>query len=105
MVRTRQILAVTLVATALAADRAVASAACAPVSNQREASVMSLAGRIVARLSTNLRRVVPAARVWESRRSETNVETSVRSDASQNFVVVRPLLSPFQFRLPPPLIV
>jgi hypothetical protein len=101
MVRTRQILAVTLVATALAADRAIASTANAPVSPQGEASVMSVAGRIVSRLTSSFRRVVPAARVWESRQVEQIADT-VPHACSQNLFVSHTPLSPFQFRLPPP---
>ena len=105
MLRTRQILAVTLVATALAADRAVASVAESPVAASREASVMSVAGRIVSRLSSNLRRAVPAARVWETRRTETTISIFVRPCSSQDLSVRHTPISPFQFRLPPPLIV
>jgi hypothetical protein len=102
MNRTRQILAVTLVATALAADRAVASAASAPVSAQSDASVMSMAGRIVNRLTSSLRRTVQAPRVWENRRVETVATPSIPPTTTPDPVRSRPQLNPFQFRLPPP---
>ncbi|CAN5539226.1 hypothetical protein BH09PLA1_BH09PLA1_20240 [soil metagenome] len=99
MVRTRQILAITLVATALCADRAVASVA--PSELRTEARVTSLAGRFVSRLSSKFRRVVPAMRLCERVRGESTVPTAPRESLVRAFVPPQPT-SPFQFRLPPP---
>ena len=53
MNRTRQIVAITLVATALCADRAVASVAPAQA-HRHDARVVSLAGRFAQKLSSDL---------------------------------------------------
>lgn len=100
MNRTRQIVAITLVATALCADRAVATVA--PVQAQRiDARVTSLAERFVRRFSSNFQRVVPAMRLCE--RSGGNALASItdRPAPAITFVAQQPM-SPFQFRLPPP---
>jgi len=102
MVRTRHILAVTLVATALAADRAVASVSCAPAELSRPISVESMAGRLVRPLSSNFRRVIPSARLWENLRENAIVPSTV-PDVQPPMVPIAPVaISPFQFRLPPP---
>src|ERR1700683_2711605 len=93
----RRAVAMTLVATALCADRTVAAPAVA-----RASAEMPPAGRLVARLSDCLRRSVPSLRLVQTRRendfipllTDRPVELSTSSRVS---------LSPFQFRLPPPL--
>ena len=89
-------MAVTVVmVAALAADRA---AAAAPQLRPQGASVAS---RVMDRLSLSLRRVVPAVKVVETRREGVAVQATVVAPAP---VLVRQLpLSPFQFRMPPPL--
>ncbi len=97
MKRTRHVLAIALVATALCADRAVAAA---PALRPQAGSV---AGRLVSRLSTSFRRVVPSVRVYETRRdgfAPASVSSIPMDFDSAGF---RPrLLSPLQLRLPPP---
>jgi hypothetical protein len=93
---TRQVLAVVAVTTALCADRAVVEAA--PVARTQ---TIELAGRLVMHLARRLRRVVAAIRPWQERlRGVLQVRRSTRMPALA-FVAPR-LLSPFQFRLPPP---
>src|SRR5215218_180313 len=99
MNRTRQIVAITLVATALCADRAVASVA--PAQLRTEARVTSLAGRFASRLSSNFRRVVPAMRLCERARGDSTTSV-VQRPAPVLAVIAQQPISPFQFRLPPP---
>ena len=99
MNRTRQIVAITLVATALCADRAVASVA--PTVVRHEARVTSLAERLVSRLSSNFRRVVPAMRLCERARGES-ITSIAQWPAPVLAFIARQPISPFQFRLPPP---
>jgi hypothetical protein len=96
MNRTRQIIAVTLVATALCADRALAAG---PVVNQRVATV---ACRVAARFATQFRRTVPSFKRIEQR-SPGGISRDVGRAAPAVDPVVEPFaFSPFQFRLPPP---
>ena len=99
MRRTQHILAITLVATALCADRAVASVA--PTHVRTEARVTSLAERFVKRLSSNFQRIVPAMRLCERSRSESVASITNRPAPTLEFIARQPI-SPFQFRLPPP---
>jgi hypothetical protein len=94
--RSQKVLAVAFLATALCADRAITAA---PAFRQ-ETTSGTFAGRLVARLTVSLRRVVPYARVYQSRREERAGEQVI---AWPPVLSLRPLaLSPFQFRLPPP---
>src|SRR2546423_13245354 len=98
MKRTRHLIAVALVATALCADRAVAAA-------PQVRSEGSVAGRIVSRITTGLRRAVSAVRIYETRQDAVIVRsrpvgTSRIDDAAR--VEFHPTFSQFQFRLPPP---
>ncbi len=85
--------AVVVVATALCADRAVASAP----AQARSTPARSLASRI----TTSFRQTVPSVRLQPSRTLESaaNHPLPIRETASG----VRSNFSPFQFRLPPPL--
>ena len=92
----RHVIAVTLMATAICADRSIAAAPTEP-------QPANLAGRIIQRLSVKLRSVIPAARLYQSRR----FGLLAARGALPRFVLVRadfvsPQLSPFHFRLPPP---
>ena len=97
MKSTRHFLAITLVAAALCADRA---AAAAPALRPQVASVAS---RLVTRLSSTFRRVMPAARVYESARNglqpqaSTVLVTVVETSPDLNL-----RLSPLLLHLPPP---
>ncbi|HEX8522252.1 MAG TPA: hypothetical protein VF669_08340 [Tepidisphaeraceae bacterium] len=96
--RTHYALAVVVVATALAADRAVAAAP----EQAKPAQTASLARTFAARLTTQLQRSVPSAtRRLELARGNERVaapQLAVREAASG----VRLQLAPFEFRLPPP---
>ena len=93
MRRTRHVIAVMVVATALCADRAVAAA---PTAHARTTTSKSLASRI----TTSFRQTLPSVRLQPARTLETVAKypLSVREEASG----VRSDFSPFQFRLPPP---
>jgi hypothetical protein len=94
---TRQVLAVVAVTTALCADR-VSQAA--PASRS---PVAEMAGRLVMRLAQRLRRVVAAILPWQVRqRGMAQARRPVRV-AVRLFVAPRPI-SPFEFRLPPPIV-
>jgi hypothetical protein len=92
----RKVIVVVMLAGALCADR-VATAA-----PQVRPQVVEIARNMTRRLSINLRRVVPATRLHETRQ-----EGIARIDATCVRVVPADYdhlaLSPFQFRLPPPL--
>ncbi|HMB94691.1 MAG TPA: hypothetical protein VKK61_01495 [Tepidisphaeraceae bacterium] len=97
MRRFRQMLAITLVATALCADRA---AVAAPVLRPQ---VASAASRFVSRLSARFHRVVSAIRVYQNQTGDVVAaqKTILVSDATACF---RTRLSPLLLRLPPPLV-
>jgi hypothetical protein len=96
MQRARHILAVTLVATALCADR-MASAAPAIQEPVRE-----IAGRLITRLSDSFQQVAPAARMYQPLRQNARpvIEPVVFTPIVRAPACVA--VSPFQFRLPPP---
>ena len=94
--RSRQVIAVTLVAAALCADRVAVAAPAA----LRVAKTTTASQRLVQRLTTCFRRVVPADRVIVVRQDGVNAES--RTVAPQRVVVTPQPTSPFQFRLPPP---
>ena len=99
MKRTRHVLAVALVATALCADRAIAAAP-----TVRADMAATAAGRLVSRLSVRFRRVVPSVRLYQSRQDALKpalVQTHVAPDAEPTNLSPS-LQSPFQFPLPPP---
>ena len=102
MGKARQILAVTLVATALCADRAASSQVRAgmPATSRPGDGMMSMAGRLVTRLSSNFRRVVPALRLRPSRTSQ--VARVIVTPAPDVASVAPQQFNPFEFRLPPP---
>jgi hypothetical protein len=96
MKHARHVIAVTLMATAICADR-VAPAVPA------QTTTTHFASRLIERLSMNLRRVLPAVTLYQPRQFEPGL--TVRRPlaiANQAFFPALPL-SPFQFRLPPPL--
>jgi hypothetical protein len=100
MGRTRHILAVTLVATALCADRAVAATAAPEAASRPTSGMMEMAGRLVSRLSSNFQRVVATVRIYEPR-SQQNAPSFDRAIPESAPIVQLPI-SPNQFRLPPP---
>ena len=85
------------VATALCADRVTANNA-GPVART---PVSEMAGRLVMRLAQRLRRVVAAMSPWQVR--QRGIATVLRPALMPAPVFVAPrAISPFQFRLPPP---
>jgi hypothetical protein len=98
MRRTRHVLAAVVVATALCADRAVAAAP-----SQVQRPQVSLARSIADRLTGSFRRVVPVVRFVPSRREGTEPVLPRRVVARETGTIVHASeLSPFRFRLPPP---
>jgi hypothetical protein len=96
----RQVLAVMLVATALCADRGLAAPSARP---QAITPAGSRAGRLIDRLSRGLSRTVAVARPCQDRRPERLILTHPATPVDrQPYAAHRPV-SPFQFRLPPPL--
>jgi hypothetical protein len=96
MKRTRHLIAVALVATALCADRAVAAA-------PEVRSEGSVAGRIVSRITTTLRRAVSSVQIYESRQDTITPGPLAASRISDALVAeFHATFSQFQFRLPPP---
>jgi hypothetical protein len=92
MRRTRHVIAVMVVATALCADRAVAAAP----AQARAAAPKSLASRI----TTSFRQQVPSVRLQPARSLES--AASFPLPICETASGVRSQFSPFQFRLPPP---
>lgn len=99
--KTRTIVAVTLLATALCADRSVASAA--------QASRVEAAGPVARgfaqRLTVSLRRVVPAVTLHQSRQEGFASVVWRGAFAGAQATITRGMQGmPFQFRLPPPVV-
>lgn len=84
-----------VMAAALCADRVAVAAP------QIRPQMASVASRVMDRLSLSLRRVVPTITVVETRREGVAVQSTVV--APEPVLVQQLPLSPFQFRLPPPL--
>ena len=101
MRKTRTLVAVTLLATALCADRRLASTAAASEGGSRT-EAGPVARGFAQRLTVSLRRVVPAVKLHQGR--QEGVAQVVWSQADfRPQVDVRPSEgTPFQFRLPPP---
>ena len=92
----RHVIAVTLMATAICADRVSPAAPAQP-------PAACLAGRLIARLSVNLRRAVPAAQLYQPRRATLRPALAgPPALADQTAMFQLQPASPFQFRLPPP---
>src|SRR5947209_8363958 len=99
MTRTRQILAVVAVTTALCADQIVVAA---PAPKPQVVEIGQIAGRLVKRLSESFRQEVPAAVRSELRQQmPAAVAQPVRVEA-RPAGTVHCTLCAFQFRLPPP---
>ncbi len=100
--RTRHILAVLAVSTALCADQAVMAAPSRPTAG---AELAQMAGRLVDRLSRGFRRATLVtwptdfSRRWPERRTAPR-PISTATDVAP----ARTPVSPFQFRLPPPVV-
>jgi hypothetical protein len=99
MRKTRTIMAVTLLATALCADRAMTSAA--QVSRDDAATV---ARGFAQRLSVSLRRVVPSVRLHQTRLERFELAEDRGPAAGPQATMHRAEGTPFEFRLPPPVV-
>ncbi len=98
MRKTRTLVAVTLLATALCADRRLASAA-AESGARTEAG--PVARGFAQRLTVSLRRVVPSVKLHQGR--QEGLAQVVWLEVAPEQAGVRPNEGvPFQFRLPPP---
>jgi hypothetical protein len=95
MKNARNLIAVTLMATAICADRSLPAARMEPANTH-------FAGRLIERLSVNLRRVVPAGQFYKPQRF--GLPPMGMSTAGPSLMVdwIPARLSPFHFRLPPP---
>ena len=96
MRKTRHILAVTLVATAICADRVAMASA-----EMRDPG-RSIARQLATRLTVTLRRVVPAVRLHQARVEGMTARWPALPVVAAPAVVHTAESSPFQFRLPPP---
>jgi hypothetical protein len=98
---TRRVLAVMAVTTALCADQA---AMASPAGRDQGVEIGQLASRLVSRLAQNFRRAMPAV-LREPVRQPNPADPSAPVIApAVPLSVVRAPLSPFQFRLPPPVL-
>jgi hypothetical protein len=101
MRKTRTLVAVTLLATALCADRSIAPAAAqAPRIEAGPAAARQSFGE---RLTTSLRRAVPAVKLHADRQEGVTELAAVHCIEGGQPVVRWVVGGPFQFRLPPPL--
>ena len=102
MRKTRTLVAVTLLATALCADRRLASAASAAESGSRTEAGPVVRG-FAQRLTVSLRRVVSAAKLHQGRQEGVAQVVWLESAPEQTSVRATEGV-PFQFRLPPPVV-
>lgn len=98
MRQTRTIVAVTLLATALCADRATAAAPAHRLDTAQSS------GTFAQRLTVSLRRVVPAMRFVPDRQQTFTMPAPARNMGDDQAVLPLAQGTPFEFRLPPPLI-
>jgi len=98
MRHSRHILAVVAVTTALCADQLVVAA---PVPT---APVAEMAARLVVRLSETFSHAAPRSVGPEIQLHRTDAQPQVWQPAPQEQVVLGYSLSPFHFRLPPPVV-
>lgn len=102
MRKTRTLVAVTLLATALCADRRLASAA-AESASRTEAGPVAMG--FARRLTVSLRRVVPTVTLHQGRQEGVAEVVSTGGIERPQAVGVRQGGgTPFQFRLPPPVV-
>ena len=100
MNKTRGILVVMAMTTALCADQ---MAVAAPASGPRAIEISEIAQHVVSRLSESFREAVPTALNEPRQQVRNEAPVMVRCVASPVAVVAHQPSSPFQFRLPPPI--
>jgi hypothetical protein len=96
MKNARHILAVTLVAVAICADRVTASTPVDPAATP-------IATRIIQRLTVSLRRVMPSQGLGLPLRQTMGRAIDARPKVRQFAPLAPHRVGPFEFRLPPPL--
>jgi hypothetical protein len=96
MKHARHVIAVTLMATAICADRIAPAAPAQPPATH-------FTTRLIERLTTNLRRVLPAVTLYQPHRLGLGINARRPLAITDQAFFVAPSLSPFRFRLPPPL--
>jgi hypothetical protein len=101
MSNAKRVLVLMAMTTALCADQVVVAA---PSSPRQGVEVADLAQRLVARLSQNLKSTVPAAVCQPRRQSRPAAPLQVESVWQTPSSVAHQPASPFQFRLPPPIV-
>jgi hypothetical protein len=97
----QKVLAVLAVTTALCADQ---SAMAAPVCRTEPAEIGCIAQRLVNRLARNLCRVLPSALRWDGGASSASAQRPPLLKVAAAATLPHRPVSPFQFRLPPPLV-
>jgi len=109
MRRTRQVLAVVVVTTALCANHVASAAAVArepmgAIGRVSEVADLAsgLAGRFVTRLSQSFQRSVPAIVAVQSRQPRPAALAAIPAPQDPAVYVQPQSFTPFQFRLPPP---
>jgi hypothetical protein len=109
MRRTRQVLAVVVVTTALCADHVASAAAVArepmgAIGRVVEVADLAsgLAGRFVTRLSQSFQRSVPAIAAVQTRQPRPAAVAAIPVPQDPAANVLPRNFTPFQFRLPPP---
>ena len=100
MNRTRGILVVMAMTTALCADQMVVAA---PASGPRAIEIGEIAQRVVSRLSESFRETVPTALHEPRQQVASQPPYIARSMPAPVADVAHQSASPFQFRLPPPI--
>jgi len=100
MKRSRYIVAVTLVAVTLCAQRGVQ----ASTPNTRPVTISNVARRLAEKFTLNIRQVVIATHIQPLRRQEMELVASVVPQQQTTRSIVHARGTVFQFRLPPPLV-
>jgi hypothetical protein len=98
--KTRRVLAVMAVTTALCADQV---AVAAPARAQRT-EIGQMASRLVSRLTQSLRQGMPSVLAQPARQQRPAAKPARQIAATTPLSVGHALSSPFQFRLPPPIL-
>ncbi|HEY1921233.1 MAG TPA: hypothetical protein VGG44_00590 [Tepidisphaeraceae bacterium] len=96
MKHARHVIAVTLMATAICADRLGPAA-------PTQTPATPFTTRLIERLGKNLRRVLPAVALYQPHRVVAGATVRQPLPISNQAFFIASSLSPFQFRLPPPI--
>jgi hypothetical protein len=99
--RTRNLLAVVLLATAMLADRAVVAS---PAALGYRPQMVESAGRLMQRLTVRLQKVVPGVKMVADRRAGRDQRVPVIRTTGPARSPAHEPTQPFYFRLPPPVI-